>query len=212
MIFHQISSGGDRNFGYLVGCDGSKKGVAIDPSPDPLPCGEKAEALNLKIVSVINTHSHHDHSAGNSYFKEKYNAAIITHESISSGDILVKDGQTLSVGNLTFVFIHTPGHTDDSICVKVNQELLTGDTLFVGKVGGTYSNSAARKEFESLKKLMKLDDDIRIWPGHNFGIRPSSTIGQERKTNPFILRLNDFTEFIWLKDHWLEYKKEHNIL
>jgi glyoxylase-like metal-dependent hydrolase (beta-lactamase superfamily II) len=211
MIFEQIPCGGDRNFGYLVACETSQLAAVIDPSPDPLHCGEKAEALNLKIVSVINTHFHHDHSAGNSYFKEKYNAAIITHESISSGDILVKDGQTLSVGNLTLLFIHTPGHTDDSMCVKVNQELVTGDTLFVGKVGGTYSNSAARKEFESLKKLMKLDDDIRIWPGHNYGVRPSSTIGKERKSNPFILRLNDFQDFVWLKDNWAEYKREHNI-
>ena len=211
MIFEQIPCGGDRNFGYLVACETSQLAALIDPSPEPLQCWDRVKKLKLRVEYVINTHSHADHSAGNSYFKEKYNAEIITHESISSGNILVKDGQTLSVGNLTLIFFHTPGHTEDSLCVKINQELVTGDTLFVGKVGGTYSTSAARMEFESLKGLMKLEDDIRIWPGHHYGIRPSSTIGQERKSNPFVLRLNNFQNFVWLKDNWAEYKKEHNI-
>ena len=82
----------------------------------------------------------------------------------------------------------------------------------MGKVGGTYTVSAAKQEFESLKKLMKLEDDVRIWPGHNYGVRPSSTVGEERKSNPFILRLENFENFVWLKDNWLAYKKEHNIL
>lgn len=211
MIFHQIPSGGDRNFGYLAGCQETGKGVVIDPSPDPRPCAEKAAALDLDIVQVINTHSHFDHAGGNRFFKEHYRAAVVAHDWNASADRGVGDGQILTVGKLKLLFLHTPGHTDDCLCVRIDRELATGDTLFVGKVGGTTGEQDARKEFESLKKLMRLDDHIRVWPGHDYGIRPRSTIGEERKTNPFILRLHDFQEFLWLKDNWPAYKQEHNI-
>jgi glyoxylase-like metal-dependent hydrolase (beta-lactamase superfamily II) len=211
MIFHQISSGGDRNYGYLVACESSRQAAVVDPSPDPLPCWNRIEELNLQLTYIINTHSHADHAGGNAFFQKKSSASLVTHASTGSGDIRIENAQSLPLGKLSLEFFHTPGHTEDSICLKIDQELVTGDTLFVGKVGGTYSTSAARLEFESLKKLMKLDDDIRIWPGHNYGIRPSSTIGQERSNNPFILRLHDFQDFIWLKENWLEYKREHNI-
>lgn len=211
MIFEQIPCGGDRNFGYLVACEISQMAAVIDPSPEPLQCWDRVKKLKLRVEYVINTHSHADHAGGNSFFKVKSQAAIVTHASVVSGDIRVENSQSLPLGELTLLFLHTPGHTEDSICVKINRELVTGDTLFVGKVGGTYSASASRMEFESLKGLMKLEDDIRIWPGHNYGVRPSSTIGKERKNNPFILRLNNFQDFIWLKDNWAEYKREHNI-
>lgn len=211
MIFFQIASGGDRNFGYLVACKNSKMAAAVDPSPDPLPVYRKAEQFGLKVVYVINTHSHHDHSAGNRFFVEKTGASLVAHESIDGSDIRAGQGLSLELGRFNLIFFLTPGHTPDSICVKINRELITGDTLFVGKVGGTYSVADARAEFESLKKLMELDDRTRVWPGHDYGLRPSSTIGEERISNPFILRLNDFNDFVWLKNNWLDYKREHHI-
>ena len=99
----------------------------------------------------------------------------------------------------------------DSICVLAEKELMAGDTLFVGKVGGTGTRASAEVEFESLKMLMELEPDVRVWPGHNYGVRPTSTIGEELKTNPFILRLNNFEDFMWLKDNWADYKIEHGI-
>ena len=211
MIFRQIPSGGDRNFGYLVACKISKLAAVVDPSPDPVPVGEITEGFGLKVAYIINTHSHQDHVAGNRFFIEKYSANLVAHESIINADIRIEHGQTLALGELTLEFIHTPGHTPDSICVQIDHELITGDTLFVGKVGGTYSLSGARDEFESLKKIVKLNDHIRVWPGHDYGVRPTSTIGEERQSNPFILRLADFKDFVWLKDNWLAYKREHNI-
>ena len=88
---------------------------------------------------------------------------------------------------------------------------MTGDTLFVGKVGGTSTREQALVEFESLKKLMALSPDIHVWPGHNYGVRPTSTIGEELESNPFILRLNNFDDFFWLKQNWAAYKLEHGI-
>jgi glyoxylase-like metal-dependent hydrolase (beta-lactamase superfamily II) len=78
-------------------------------------------------------------------------------------------------------------------------------------VGGTYSESDARTEFESLKKIMALDPDTEVWPGHNYGVKPDSTIGFELENNPFIKRLGNFSEFLWLKQNWSRYKQEHGI-
>jgi hydroxyacylglutathione hydrolase len=211
MIFYQIPSGGDRNYGYLVGCENTKKAAVVDPSPDPLPCYKKAGELGLEVLYVINTHTHSDHTDGNDYFRRKTRARVVSHRSAYSGDVRVVDGDTLAVGDLVLKFFHTPGHTMDSICVLAEKDLVTGDTLFVGKIGGTGTRESAKIEYESLLRLMKLDPDIRIWPGHNYGVRPTSTIGEELESNPFILRLNNFEEFMWLKDNWAAYKIEHGI-
>ncbi len=211
MIFEQIPSGGDRNYGYLVGCENTKQAAVIDPAPDPKPCDKRVEALGLTVVYVINTHTHYDHSSGNKHFQNKYKAQVVTHQTAHYGNIRINEGDTLKVGNITLEFLYTPGHTMDSICVLAEKELVTGDTLFVGKIGGTDTRSSAEVEFDSLKMLMELDPDIRIWPGHNYGVRSTSTIGEEIKTNPFILRLNNFEDFMWLKDNWADYKIEHGI-
>jgi glyoxylase-like metal-dependent hydrolase (beta-lactamase superfamily II) len=80
----------------------------------------------------------------------------------------------------------------------------------VGKVGGTDLGPGAHREWESLKKLMRLPDQLEVWPGHNYGAAPTSTIGREKKTNPFLLQPT-FEAFIDLKANWLEYKKKHGI-
>ncbi len=211
MIFFQIPSDGDRNYGYLVGCEKTKKAAVIDPSPDPKPCYEKARELGLTVEYVINTHTHYDHTGGNRFFQKETNARLITHKSAKTGDVGLNNQDTLTIGEITLTFYHTPGHTPESMCVLAENELMTGDTLFVGKVGGTSGREQALVEFDSLKKLMTLDPAIRIWPGHNYGVRPSSTIGDELKTNPFILRLNSFNDFFWLKENWAAYKLEHGI-
>ena len=210
MIFKQIESGGDRNYAYLIASEKTKEGALIDPSPDPTKVMKAIEEEGVEIKYIINTHSHYDHSGGNDKFNKTEKGRSIIF--INCGDAaVVKDGETLELGGLIFEFIITPGHTGDSICIKVKDKLITGDTLFVGKVGGTYGEEDARTEFESLKKLMILPPDTEVWPGHNYGEKPSSTIGFELKNNPFIKRLNEFSEFLWLKQNWSKYKQEHGI-
>ena len=210
MIFKQIESGGDRNYAYLIVCGKTKEGVIIDPSPDPSPVIEAVREEGVEIKYLINTHSHYDHSQGNDKFRLSGKGRPIIF--INCGpEASVEDGRTLSFGELSLKIIHTPGHTPDSICIKIEDRLMTGDTLFVGKVGGTYGEKEARTEFESLKKIMALDPDTEVWPGHNYGVKPYSTIAFELENNPFIKRLGDFREFLWLKQNWAAYKLEHDI-
>ena len=122
-------------------------------------------------------------------------------------DRLVDDGEDLG----SWQVVHTPGHTPDSMCIHVKDELVTGDTLFVGKIGGTATRKEAETEFQSLMILMEMEPHIRIWPGHNYGVAKSSTIGHELETNPFLQRLDDFSAFYWLKQNWADYKLRHGI-
>jgi glyoxylase-like metal-dependent hydrolase (beta-lactamase superfamily II) len=210
MIFKQIESGGDRNYAYLIASEETMEAALVDPSPDPLKVINMVKKEGVEIKYIVNTHSHYDHSAGNDKFggTEKGKSIIFIN---CGGDTVIKDGETLELGELILEFIHTPGHTEDSICIKVEDKLVTGDTLFVGKVGGTYGEEDSKIEFESLKKLMILPPATEVWPGHNYGETPSSTIGFELKNNPFIKRLGDFSNFLWLKQNWPEYKLEHGI-
>jgi hydroxyacylglutathione hydrolase len=212
LIFQQIQAGGDRNFGYLIGDEDSKLAAVVDVSYLPEEFIIIASQHKLKIVYVISTHDHGDHTYGNAEIKERVGAKIVMYKlAPDKADILVDDGDVLKLGELELKIIYTPGHTLDCICILVDNKLLTGDTLFVGKVGGTNNDKFARIEYDSLlEKLMTLDDSIEVYPGHDYGIAPTSTIGNERETNPFLLR-KDFKEFKWLKDNWAAYKLEHGI-
>lgn len=209
MIFKQIDSGGDRNFSYLVASNRTGEGALIDPAPDPDKVFREIDE-GIEIKYIINTHFHYDHSGGNDYFLSVFNDKKITF--INSEDSSSpKDGEVFSVGEIMLEIILTPGHTPESICIKAGNRLITGDTLFVGKVGGTYSEKDAKTQFFSLKRLIALPPETEVWPGHDVGQRPSSTIGDEIMTNPFIIRINDFNDFFWLKQNWAGYKAENGI-
>lgn len=212
MIFHQIDAGGDRNFAYLIADHPGGRAALIDPPPNSSRYAPLIEGDDLHVEYVIITHGHGDHTWGVSEARERFGAKVVAHSSIAlTVDHPVDDGDTLPLGSLELRFIYTPGHTDDSICVLCGNKLVTGDLLFVGKVGGTDLGEGARREYHSLhEKIMVLDDDIEVWPGHDFGTAPSSTIGHERANNPFIVR-ESFEDFVDLKMNWLQYKRKHGI-
>ncbi len=209
MIFKQINSGGDRNFAYLIASEKTGNGALADPSPDVEKVMQSVGS-NIRIKYVINTHSHYDHSGGNDFFSGVYEKKPVTLIN-AVNSVIPEDGDIISPEDLKLEIIRTPGHTPDSICIKSDNNLLTGDTLFVGKVGGTYSRKDAAEEFDSLIKLAEMDPGIRVWPGHDYGVRSYSTIGKELEKNPFMKRLDDFEDFLWLKQNWARYKAEHGI-
>jgi hydroxyacylglutathione hydrolase len=212
MILDQISTSGDRNFGYLLADSDAGQAAVIDPSGAPGLFIARLEARRLALKWVICTHGHYDHTSGSHELHVRYGAPLALHRaSTVQPDIALDDEQDLELGALRLKVIHTPGHTDDSICLYVSGAVFTGDTLFVGKVGGTDFAEGARLQFESLhRKLLSLPHDTLVYPGHDVGVRPTSTIGQESKQNPFLLQ-PDFDHFVDLKRNWLKYKAEHGI-
>jgi glyoxylase-like metal-dependent hydrolase (beta-lactamase superfamily II) len=212
MFVKQFRIGGDRNFAYLAADDETKQALVVDPSFSPKVIVDFARKQGYEIQYIFNTHGHYDHSNGNREIEKLTGRRVL---GLGSKDPLtgsrIKDGSRFDLGGLEITVIHTPGHTEDSLCIHVEDALFTGDTLFVGKVGGTGFGDDARAEYDSLhNKLMKLPDETRVFPGHDYGVRPESTIGDERRENPFLLR-PDFPSFLDLKMNWEAYKKEHGI-
>jgi glyoxylase-like metal-dependent hydrolase (beta-lactamase superfamily II) len=211
VILHQIDAGGDRNFAYLVADRIGGAAALFDPPTDIARYAHLIPQERVQVEYIVITHGHNDHCWGITPAKQAFHGKVVGHRSMHLAlDVKVDDGDTLPLGNLTLEILYTPGHTDDHICVVCDRNVITGDTLFVGKVGGTDLGPGAKKEWDSLQKLMRLADDIAVWPGHNYGVAPASTIGHEKKTNPFLLQ-PDFDAFVHLKANWLDYKRTHGI-
>ena len=204
--------GGDRNLGYLVADEATRAAALIDPSYDPESLLTYAESQGFEIVYVLCTHDHSDHTNGNRAVEAATGVKALLYRSTNPvTGRRVEHGEKLPLGTLEIQVLHTPGHTADSVCYLVGDALFTGDTLFVGKVGGTDLGAGARTEYESLHRvLMSLRDETRVFPGHDVGVAATSTIGRERATNPFLLR-EDVESFVDLKRNWAAYKKEHGI-
>lgn len=213
-IFEQIRTGGDRNFGYVVGDRAAGVAALIDPSYEPETLVQRAADQGLDVELIINTHGHPDHTNGNRRAKELTGAPLAAHRSAAAGpEVELDDGVSLELGSLNLEFLHVPGHADDHVLIYLAEQrvAITGDLLFVGKIGGTGTAEAARLEYESLKRVLEeLPDDTTIWPGHDYGCRPSSTIALEKITNPF-LRCESFDEFFQLKKDWPTFKAQHGL-
>jgi glyoxylase-like metal-dependent hydrolase (beta-lactamase superfamily II) len=197
MIFKQIKHRGD-NFSYIVADETSREAAIIDPSFNADAIIKLVKEQNLNPKYIINTHQHMDHTAGNEQIKSAFGAKIVAHELASvRKDISVNDGDILQVGKVAIKVIHTPGHTHDGICLLTDGKLLTGDTLFIGECGRTdLPGSSVEEMYHSLfNKLMKLDDKTEVFPGHDYGVRPTSTIGDERRTN-YVLEKRTLEEFV----------------
>ena len=188
MIIKQLEIGMMDNFCYIVGCETTRKALVIDPGADVAHIMSEAGKEGLTIELIVNTHTHGDHTAGNDRLKALTNARIVLHEREASGypkaDIRLSDEKTLQLGEITFDVIQTPGHTPGGICLHAEGNLFTGDTLFVGDSGRTDLPGGDRPTLgASIRRLMELPDDTVVWPGHDYGPTPSSTLGWEKRHN-----------------------------
>ena len=201
MIFNQIQQHSD-NFTYLIADEKTKEAAVVDSSYNAEEIIKMLKTQNLRLKYVINTHGHSDHTAGNTELKSIFGAKIVVHKlSKVNCDVWVEDGDVIKIGPISLKIIYTPGHTVDSICILVdNQKLLTGDTLFVGECGRTdMPGGNSKSMYDSLfNKILKIEDSIEVYPGHDYGLTPTSTIGRERTSN-YTLQprtLKDFIEFM----------------
>jgi glyoxylase-like metal-dependent hydrolase (beta-lactamase superfamily II)/rhodanese-related sulfurtransferase len=188
---------------YFVASRQSREAVVVDPAFDIQPYLDLAEERGYTMRMVIDTHLHADHISGNRKLAAATGAELCLHE---SADVMfpfrrLADGEEIHLGTLMLRIIHTPGHRPESISiVLVNPPrspepsmVLSGDTLFVGDVGRPDFGGAegARQEYQSVKRLLDLDDYVEVFPAHFEGFcgkgmcgRPSTTIGFERRFNP----------------------------
>ena len=185
----QIPVGNMQNFSYIIYDEHDKVGVVIDPSWDLEKIFDFLEKNKISAKYIINTHTHFDHVLGNDQVAEITRAPIIQHEkSTNKKDRSVSEGEIINIGKMELQVLHTPGHSEDSICLIVNKEfILTGDTLFVGNIGRVdLPGSSPDNMFDSLSRVSKLEGSLVVYPGHNYGITPTSTILNERTNNPML--------------------------
>lgn len=208
MVLKQFEVGSFAVFAYLVGDEETGKGLIIDPADETEMLIEEANKFGLEITSIVNTHGHVDHIMGNAEMKRRTGAEIIIHEAEEEwllrtppymldmfraqpsppADITVKDGDSITAGGVVLKVIHTPGHSPGGISLHWDGMVFTGDTLFVGAVGRTDFAYASWEQLEdSIRtKLYTLPRNTVVYPGHNYGSSPSSTLGDEMLNNQFV--------------------------
>ncbi len=198
MIFRQMKVGTMENFCYIVGDERSGQAAVVDPHGEVERIVAAVKADGLKVKYIVNTHTHWDHVRGNEELKRRTGAPVVTHrEGSVPREIAVEDGDQLVLGPLKIEILHTPGHSQDSICLLVDKKLMTGDTLFVGECGRTDLPGGGPEEMHRslFDVILNLADDIEVYPGHDYGDRPFSTIGHERMHN-YTLEPRTREEFI----------------
>lgn len=197
----QIPVGQMANFTYIIADEEAGDAAVIDPSWDLDEVFLALRKNGWKAKYVINTHTHFDHVLGNDQVVAVTGSKIVQHKNSQlEKHVAVSDGDRIEIGGVSLRVLHTPGHSKDSICLILDGQLVfTGDTLFVGNCGRTdLPGSDPAEMYDSLfGKLAKLDDDLIVYPGHNYGPSPTSTIGREKKTN-YVLQPRSKQEFLEL--------------
>lgn len=186
MIFEQLNEGNCRT--YLV-ADASDA-ILVDPllgREDHYLAILKARGLALK--QVLDTHVHADHLSACALLRDRTGAdhGVYAASRVAEGNLRVEEGQRLQVGAVAVDILHTPGHTPDSMTLRLPDRLLTGDFLFLGEGGAGRTDLPGgdpSAHWDSIRKLEGLDGDLLIFPGHDYHGRTSSTLAEERKVNP----------------------------
>jgi len=215
IYLEQMELGPMQNFVYLIGDPVARECVVVDPAWEIDTIIETAQTRGMTITGALVTHTHQDHVGGSltswgmpgripgvEDLLGRVKAKVYVHKAereflrgFGSDLVAVDNHATLAIGRLTLTFMHTPGHTPGSQCFLIDGRLVSGDTLFIGSCGRTdLPGSDPAQMYESLtQRLAALPDSTMLFPGHNYG-GPSSTIGDEKRDNPFMrfASLGDF--------------------
>lgn len=206
MLFHRFILGDLVTNCYIIADEKTKNAILFDAPDEASKILEYVNKNGLSIKKICLTHAHFDHILALEELKSVTGAELLLHTeeekylkdpslnlsgsynldlNLPKADRLLTDGDTIDMDNITIKVIHTPGHTVGSVCYLIDDVLISGDTLFSGSIGrfdfplGSYDD-----EICSIKeKLMPLDDLVNVYPGHGF----STTIGKQRKENPYLI-------------------------
>jgi len=209
LVLKQIQIGPMMNFVYILGCANTRQAAVVDPAWDIPSIRETAQGMGLEINRVLLTHCHPDHMNGLPELVEATNARVHIHPlevaymrqiAVQFGvpeefvDLVtrnydpVSDGDEIVLGDLPVRVLHTPGHTPGSVCYLAIGDLFSGDTLLINACGRVDlpGGDPGAMWFSLNRKLAALDDATVVYPGHNYGGRRSSTIGEQRRCNPYM--------------------------
>ena len=218
IVVKQAAIGPMMNYVYFIGCTESREAAVVDPAWDVNEILKIAGDLDLKIKHILVTHGHPDHINALEPLLEATDARIYIH--VDEVDYMqevarsfgmstefvtrratniqkVSDGEKITVGKLSIQCLHTPGHSPGSQCFLVENCLFSGDTLFVDACGRVdMPGGDPKKMWWSLNHILQgLDDSTIVYPGHDYGGSPTSTIGEQKQTNPY-MRYDSVQQFM----------------
>lgn len=197
LLIRQLEVGPMQNYIYFVGDKSTNDVVVIDPAWDVKSLLKYAQDEKLNIKSILITHGHFDHTNGVEEILNKLDIPVYInkHEADffrfpwgTENIKIVNSAEKIVVGNTEIEFIHTPGHTPGSQCFRINKNLVSGDTLFINGCGRCdLPGGDPEQMFDTIyNKLMKMDDDTIIYPGHNYSEKKHDTVANQRITNPYM--------------------------
>ncbi|MEM6369901.1 MAG: MBL fold metallo-hydrolase [Myxococcota bacterium] len=189
MIFEQLFDPVSSTYTYILADAAGAEAVIIDPVLEHVDAYlELIEKHDLKLVRALDTHVHADHVTGLGRLRELTKCTTIMGQQSAAECVseTVADGDVLKTGGLALEALYTPGHTDDSYCFLMKDRVFTGDTLLIKGTGRTdFQNGDARAQWDSIQNvLLKLSDDVWVYPAHDYRGNKVSSIGEERHHNP----------------------------
>ncbi|MBC7999346.1 MAG: MBL fold metallo-hydrolase, partial [Leptolyngbya sp.] len=189
LIFEPLTQQGCMS--YLIASSDAREAWIVDPS---LKEAERYIAMlkerGYTLKAVIDTHAHADHLSGGAHMMDLTGCHYVMHESAKPKDVSdrIGEGAEMTLGGVKVRFIHTPGHTEDSMCIIFEDKILTGDTLFLDDGGAgrcDLPGGSAGDHFDSLQKLLAMSNSLIVYPGHDYRGRRPSTLGEQKQRNPF---------------------------
>ncbi len=196
----QLKTSDMENFSYLVYCPQTREGAIVDPSMRPQLVLDEAASRKVKVRLLLNTHGHQDHIIGNGDILAAGAIQLAAHpDAVAGADIPLTEGMQLPIGNSSITVMYTPGHSPGSVVFATTDAIISGDTLFVSRCGrADLPGSDVGQLYTSLQRLKKLAPTTKVYPGHDYGPMPNSTIAWELEHNEFI-KCPDLESFIALR-------------
>ena len=203
----QMEVGLLQNLCEILYCPETHEAAIVDPAWEVDRLMNEAGRRGLKVTTVLVTHTHNDHIEGVGLVVEKTGAAVVVNPREAAAVrapgrkiIDAVDGREIAIGKRGLRVMETPGHTVGGICYLGDGYVVTGDVLFVGSCGRTdFTGGDTAQLWESLQRLTRLPEQTRVYPGHDYGDTPTSTIAHEVRSNRF-LRCATFDEFRALRE------------